>query len=464
MLPIRSSTEWVGFGVYSRDAAAEGSQTSAEHGDGRGRANFSDSSRIFRVDPGWLDRPPVDLSSSGHAQYTMDSLESRSCSPQVVRSEADSVQREIHQRSTLEYRGSGCVFCRGDDAATNESPQREAFGSPHASRTNQETAVSSGAVTASPNVTVELPSVICAPCHDPDLISLDRRFEDALLIDRSTARSHWRSDVAEDPLEMSRSQPVVGDISCADLSPSAALLSSRELLHELERQVERTSALIDQLELQGIGRRVKFEQLDKERERDRQEQILATSNSCPHYQRYCKVKFECCEWLYGCHRCHNQDADRQCKDGKVKAHHATHVECTRCHVRQEITADSQHCSNCNLELAQYFCFKCRHFTNTDLEPYHCDKCGICRIHEDRSFHCDVCNVCMDVRLKGKHPCRPNSGHEKCFICLEDVFSGCQFLPCYHKVHRACVKQMLENGIRACPLCRYPLRLDKRSTS
>ena len=464
MLPIRSSTGGSGFVAHGHDTVAASSQADDGHGDSRGHGNFSNSGRIFRVDPGWLDRSSTDLSSSNHAQHTMDSLGSRSCRPQVVRPEAGSVPQEIHRRSTLEYRGNSCVFCRDDGAATNESSQREVFGSTHSGRTNQETAVPSEAATASPNVTVALPSVVCNPCCDPDLISLDRRFEDALLIDRSAVRSHCQSDVAVHPVGMSRSQPVIGDISCADLLPSAALLSSRELLNELERQVGRTSALVDQLELQGIERRVKFEQIDKERERERQEQILATRSSCPHYQRHCKVKFECCEQLYGCHRCHNEDANRQCKDGKVKAHHATHTECTRCHVRQEIAADSQHCSNCNLKLAQYFCFKCKHFTGTDKKPYHCDKCGICRIHADRSFHCDVCNVCLDVRLMGKHVCRPDSGHEKCFICLEDVFSGCQFLPCYHKVHRPCAKMMLANGIKACPLCRYPLQLDRRSAS
>jgi hypothetical protein len=27
-------------------------------------------------------------------------------------------------------------------------------------------------------------------------------------------------------------------------------------------------------------------------------------------------------------------------------------------------------------------------------------------------------VCLDVRLLGKHKCRPDSGHDECCICLE----------------------------------------------
>ncbi|XP_020630412.1 RING finger and CHY zinc finger domain-containing protein 1-like [Orbicella faveolata] len=79
-----------------------------------------------------------------------------------------------------------------------------------------------------------------------------------------------------------------------------------------------------------------------------------------------------------------------------------------------------------------------------------------RIHKDKSFHCEVCNVCLDKRLEGKHKCRADSGHDECCICLEDAFSGCQILPCSHKVHRECAIAMIQNGIRTCPVCRHPL--------
>ena len=40
--------------------------------------------------------------------------------------------------------------------------------------------------------------------------------------------------------------------------------------------------------------------------------------------------------------------------------------------------------------------------------------------KDTSIHCDVCNICMEKRLEGKHPCRPDSGHEVCPICREVI--------------------------------------------
>ncbi|KAJ7393179.1 hypothetical protein OS493_006145 [Desmophyllum pertusum] len=114
--------------------------------------------------------------------------------------------------------------------------------------------------------------------------------------------------------------------------------------------------------------------------------------------------------------------------------------------KERINEGSQTCSGCGARMSEYFCFICKHFTGVDKNPFHCNKCGICRIYRDRSFHCDVCNVCLDKRLEGKHKCRPDSGHDECCICLEDAFSGCQILPCSHKVHRECAIAMIQNGV------------------
>ena len=175
---------------------------------------------------------------------------------------------------------------------------------------------------------------------------------------------------------------------------------------------------------------------------------------CEHYQRCCWVKFACCNVFYPCHRCHN--LSKKCSKEKVHAYDATHYQCSKCKHEEKIDENSHHCSSCKISISAYFCSICKHFTSTDKKPYHCEKCGICRIHKDKSFHCDVCNVCLDIRLHNKHKCRPDSGHDECPICLEDAFSGCQILPCSHKVHRECAVMMVQNGVRNCPLCRHPI--------
>ncbi|XP_022782661.1 uncharacterized protein LOC111323546 isoform X1 [Stylophora pistillata] len=174
---------------------------------------------------------------------------------------------------------------------------------------------------------------------------------------------------------------------------------------------------------------------------------------CSHYQRRCLVSFPCCGKFYPCHRCHNES---DCSEDQARAINATHIRCAICSHEQEIDETSQKCGSCKATMSEYFCVTCKHFTSVDKNPFHCEKCGICRIHRDRSFHCDVCNVCLDKRLEGKHKCRPDSGHEECCICLEDAFSGCQILPCSHKVHKDCAIAMIQNGVRTCPICRHPL--------
>ncbi|AMO58176.1 hypothetical protein GZ77_20815 [Endozoicomonas montiporae] len=175
---------------------------------------------------------------------------------------------------------------------------------------------------------------------------------------------------------------------------------------------------------------------------------------CEHYNRKCHVSFSCCGRFYACHRCHNDSP--YCENDDRKALDALNYRCSVCFYECEITENSQKCGLCYAKMANYFCKTCKHYTDSDKNPYHCEKCGICRINKGKSFHCDVCNVCLDNRLKDNHKCRPGSGHDECGICLEDAFSGCQILPCSHKVHKECVIAMIQHGIRTCPVCRQPL--------
>lgn len=49
-------------------------------------------------------------------------------------------------------------------------------------------------------------------------------------------------------------------------------------------------------------------------------------------------------------------------------------------------------------------------------------------------------------------CRPDSAHDKCCKCLEDVFSGPGILQCSHRVHMECIVGMIQNGELNCPIC------------
>lgn len=178
------------------------------------------------------------------------------------------------------------------------------------------------------------------------------------------------------------------------------------------------------------------------------------NGQCKHYKRLCNVSFKCCGLFFPCHLCHNESG--ACKIDNVKAEEATHVKCTSCGHKDEINERSQDCGSCGERFSEYFCAKCKHFNGMENKLFHCDKCGICRIHGDKLVHCDVCNVCFDKRLDPNHRCRENSAYERCPICQEDVFRGCEVLPCSHKVHKKCFQEMIDNGMQSCPFCFHPL--------
>ncbi len=194
------------------------------------------------------------------------------------------------------------------------------------------------------------------------------------------------------------------------------------------------------------------------------QQVTTTNDSwfCEHYQRHCRVKFSCCNVFYPCHFCHNNAASsdkkktRACKNKEAKANHATHMQCRFCRHEQEIDKNAGECQNCKARMSEYFCAICKLYTSSNKKPSHCEKCGICRTNNDQSFHCEVCNVCLNKRLLDNHPCRADSGHEACCICLNDSFSDCEILPCSHKVHSECALEMIQNGVSRCPVCRRTL--------
>ncbi|XP_068755992.1 uncharacterized protein [Montipora capricornis] len=209
------------------------------------------------------------------------------------------------------------------------------------------------------------------------------------------------------------------------------VLREREEREQFEREIERKERMIR--ERRERERREREEREIQKAERWPQQQEAVSVHSpwlCEHYQRQCRVRFPCCTQFYPCHRCHN--TSRNCENEEAKACHATHLKCSFCQHEQEIDGSSGVCGKCGAKMGK--------------SPYHCEKCGICRVHAGS----------LDEGREGNYKCRPESCHDKCCICLEDAFSGCQILPCSHRVHRECAIAIIQNGIRTCPVCRHPL--------
>ncbi|CAG9137366.1 unnamed protein product [Plutella xylostella] len=157
---------------------------------------------------------------------------------------------------------------------------------------------------------------------------------------------------------------------------------------------------------------------------------------CAHYKRRAKFVTPCCNKMYMCRYCHDENEQHYFnRKTKVQA------ECIKCGVR----------------FGKYTCLICNLFDDEDKKQYHCDGCGICRVGgRDRFFHCKRCNMCLPEQLQRVgHRCVENVSRSNCPVCLEDIHTSripCHIPDCGHLLHRPCFQQLLHSGHYACPTC------------
>lgn len=171
-------------------------------------------------------------------------------------------------------------------------------------------------------------------------------------------------------------------------------------------------------------------------------------DNCEHYFRNCKLVSPCCDKIYTCRFCHNENEDHEINRFEIKE-----IICCKCNKQQNV---SNQCVECNIEFAKYFCNKCNFFDDRiERNYYHCDKCGICRVANDKKyFHCDICNTCL--LFDENHKCNKNVFDNNCPICLENLFHSTRtsiILDCSHSIHKDCLDKQIQNNKLNCPLCR-----------
>jgi hypothetical protein len=106
---------------------------------------------------------------------------------------------------------------------------------------------------------------------------------------------------------------------------------------------------------------------------------------CQHYKRNVKVQcYECRHW-YTCRHCHDA-----VEDHNLNRKHTQNMLCMACGTPQKA---ADHCKNCGLEAACYYCDLCKLWDNNSKKKiYHCPDCGICRRGEGLGkdfYHCKV---------------------------------------------------------------------------
>ncbi|CAN6467741.1 unnamed protein product [Victoria cruziana] len=152
---------------------------------------------------------------------------------------------------------------------------------------------------------------------------------------------------------------------------------------------------------------------------------------CKHYRRRCKIKAPCCNEVFSCRHCHNEEVSKQDYEGHSH-------ELVRRDVKQVI------CAVCDAE------------QETSKGQFHCDDCGICRVGgSDNFYHCKTCGSCYSVLLRDNHLCVENSTRHHCPVCCEYLFDSLLtivVLNCGHTMHKNCLDEMKKHKQYSCPIC------------
>ena len=210
--------------------------------------------------------------------------------------------------------------------------------------------------------------------------------------------------------------------------------------------------IMKDLNLSSLEKQQKIKELQKNISNNFTKNITLNNTEniiCKHYDRNCLIISKCCNNVYGCRFCHNENEDHQ-----INRFETDRIICKKCNIEQNI---SNKCINCNIEFGNYYCYICRLWFNDNKTAYHCEKCGHCRTGNiDDYIHCEKCNICQNKTVYENHNCFTNSFELDCPICnnnLKDSIRPVINLKCGHGIHQECLKNNLINGNMNCPLCK-----------
>lgn len=170
------------------------------------------------------------------------------------------------------------------------------------------------------------------------------------------------------------------------------------------------------------------------------------SYGCEHYLRKCQIISPCCNNIYSCRLCHDENETH-----KINRFDISEVICSECNKKQKV---KQYCESCEVCFGKYYCDICHLFDDNNKKQFHCYGCGFCRIGgKDNFIHCDKCNMCVPKTLYDNHKCL-NIIEYMCPICMEELFTsriGVVQLKCGHYIHNTCLHELLHTSYK-CPMC------------
>jgi RING finger/CHY zinc finger protein 1 len=176
---------------------------------------------------------------------------------------------------------------------------------------------------------------------------------------------------------------------------------------------------------------------------------------CNHYVNNCSILADCCNKIFSCKKCHNENSDHE-----VKRQDINKIICNVCFIEQKIT-NLTSCISCCNQLSEYQCDICKLYDKNFPAKYHCNKCDMCLVGDKHNvYHCNECNYCLPIQFINNHRHTENYKNEKCSICLESLIIDKIFVTqCFHSLHRKCIEKLYKTS-NLCPLCKSVFYLSK----
>lgn len=185
------------------------------------------------------------------------------------------------------------------------------------------------------------------------------------------------------------------------------------------------------------------------------EENIESNIECKHYQRNCLILAECCQKLYPCRICHDENEDH-----KINRYLTKKMKCKLCNEIQNV---SNECLKCNEKMGDYYCDICHFWIKSEEEMniFHCNDCNMCRMGKREDFiHCYRCNGCINANMYENHGCNIDGMKSSCPICQEDIHSSRRSIyiikKCSHVLHLDCAVDYLNSNKYQCPICKITM--------
>ncbi|KAF2539215.1 hypothetical protein F2Q68_00022423 [Brassica cretica] len=135
---------------------------------------------------------------------------------------------------------------------------------------------------------------------------------------------------------------------------------------------------------------------------------------CDHYNRRCQIRAPCCNEVFPCRHCHNESTStlRNIYDRhELVRQDVKQVICSVCDTEQPV---AQVCTNCGVNMGEYFCNICKFFDDnieaTSMPSDYRDKkvwilCNDCNDTTEVNFHIigQKCGHCRSYNTRAVGP-------------------------------------------------------------